>query len=601
MAFGIDTFRSRIDLIGWDLFKSFNGGKTAEGAVIGGEPDFAGRNFIGGDFLWGHAEATDAMTNPNPEHLEKLHQLTSLIAPMQAPQPTRQQVTGPLGNFYGRFDADALCEKISACVNSGELALPQGDLVHVWLSVDPNAPFSADYWAGWADKVNQFPFFTVSGGPRVAQPFRACINCSFAIGISQKLQPDSRVIAAIATAGTNYRGSHTTCYAFWADSAAASPLDWSKFSGATTPLLWRFSHGFHDTGGRVLSDLFDVDAANPTAGIQKATDYMLAVQQWQPNVPNILNYGFITLQQHDGITDAQIKQIQANPFPQLTDLGGHYTLPGRKVTVIGRYLKPNVTKDGGDWIMHREEARRLSDAKFHIFTIWENPNTAAGMEPLKTGARSGIEYFDPAFHAGTEDGAAAFAWCGGTLGQPPQTPVYFCVDFDAADFGDTKPVTTADARQRILNYFTLVKNARDAYANQNPDRYYLIGLYGNGAVNRWCYEQGIVSAFWQSVSPAGSGNRLPGEFPFDPNALPGRPWFHANRWQFNKEAGLESNGWRFVPGADPDVDWGDGGTWSLASPLTREFDMFNQINAIRRAAQHGATFDMWGNLVMPLP
>jgi hypothetical protein len=601
MAFGVDTFRSRIDLIGWDLFKSFNGGKTAEGAVIGGEPDFAGRNFLGGDFLWGHAEATDAMTNPNPEHLERLHLLTSLVAPMQAPQSTRQQVTGPRGHLYGRIDGDALCNKIEACIVSGELNLPHGELVHVWLSVDPGAPFSADYWAGWADQVNHYPFFLASGGPRIVQPFRACINCKFAIGISQKLQPDAQVIAALATSASNYGGSHTTCYAFWADSVATLPLDWSKFSGATMPLLWRFSHDFHDIDGRVLNDLFDVDAANSIPGVQKAADFMLSPQQWQPNVPAILNHGFITLQQHDGLTDDQIKNIKKNSLPELQDLGAHYTIPGGAVTVIGRYLKPNVTVQGGDWKMHREEASRLSDAKFHIFTIWENPNTAAGMEPVKTGARSGIEYFDSAFHAGTEDGKDAFAYCAETLGQPPQTPVYFCVDFDAADPGDTRPVTTDAARQRIKDYFTLVKNARDAYAQGNPDRYYLIGLYGNGAVNRWCYDQGIVSFFWQSVSPAGTGNRLPGEFAWDPDALPGRPWFHANRWQYNKEKGLEAGGWKHVPGADPDVDWGDGGTWSLANPLARELDMLEQMEAIRNAVEHGARFDMFGNLVMPLP
>jgi len=612
MAFGIDTFRSRIDLIAndathWDLFKSFNGGITAEGAIVGGEPDFAGRNFIGGDFLWAHSEATDALNNPNPEHLERLHLLTSLVVPMQAPQrPSRQQATGSQGHFFGRFDADALCNKIAACVVAGELNLPQGGLVHVWLSVDPNASVSAAYWAGWADHVNHFAFFLVAGGgARVAQPFRACINCKFSVGVSQKLEPDAQVVSAITTAANNYRGSQTNCYAFWADTTGTPPamgtppLDWSRFSGATMPLLWRFSQGFRDTNGSVLSNFFDVDAANSTQGVQKATDFMLATQQWQPNVAGFLQNGFISA---SAITDAQVGNIQTHSIPSFGDIGRHYTLPGGSVRAVGRYLKT----PGHGTSMGQAEAQRLSDARLEIFTIWESFNLLAGGEPTKNDPppatqlafKIGIQYFDPQFHTGTEDGTNAFSYCGGTLGQPPQTPIYFCVDFDAADPGDTAPVSTADSQQRIKDYITLVKNARDAYAQANPDRYYLIGLYANGAVNRWCYEQGLVSFFWQSVSAAGSGNRLPGEFNWDPNALPGRPWYHANRWQYNREVNLQGAGWTFVPGADPDVDWGDGGTWSLASPLVREFNM---MNAIRSAVEHGATFDMWGNLVMPIP
>jgi hypothetical protein len=95
--FGVDTFRNHLDLIPWDPFKQINGGTTVNNQVIGGEPDFAGRNFLGGDFIWGHGEATDAITHPSPEDLSTLNLLTSFIAPMQAPIAARQQTIGPFG------------------------------------------------------------------------------------------------------------------------------------------------------------------------------------------------------------------------------------------------------------------------------------------------------------------------------------------------------------------------------------------------------------------------------------------------------------------------------------------------------------------------
>jgi hypothetical protein len=579
MALGIDTFRTHLDLIGWNLFKSLNGGQSTNDQVAGGEPDFAGRNFLGGDFLWGHGEATDALDHPSPEHLETLNLLTPLIAPIQAPQTARQQRMGQFGHLHGRIDGDALCNRLAAGIVAGEFVLPAGGLVHVWLSVDPAVDLSVDYWSGWSDQVNNFAFFLITDTPRVAQPFRACILCSFLPGADGKLRPDPHVTATLLASRSSYPGGNTTCYACWSDAPANPPLDWSLFDGGPKPLLWRFSHGLRNDAGTVINDLFDVDAANPGAGLPKAADSMLVTQRWQPNVPAIANYGFISNQQK-GITDAQITKIQANPFPALTDLKPHYHLPGGRVTEIGRYLKPSVLPKG-DFVMSRDEATRISSAGFHVFTIWENPNALAGREPTD------IAYFDAASHAGTEDGTDAFTYCGDTLGQPSQTPIFFCVDFDAAD--------SADGLTKVNDYFTLVKNARDAYALKNPDRYFLIGVYGNGAVNRSCYEQGIVSVFWQSVSPGGTGNTLPGEFPWSA-PLPLRPFCHANRWQFTKESALEAAGWKFVLGSDPDADWGDGGTWSLASPLVADFETFLQTTI---ALAHGAKFGMWGNLVLP--
>lgn len=616
MAFGIDTLRNRLDLIpgnALDSFKELNGGIVAEGGVVGGDPDFAGRNFLGGDFLWGHAEATNALGvdsntdedngHANPEHPELLSLSTPFIAPMQAPhQPSRQQVSGVRGHVYGRIDAYAICNRLGASISALEFDLPHSNLVYVWLIVDPTMPFSVDYWAGWSDQVNNFAFFTMSGGgPGALQPFRSCIFCSFSAGTNGKLQPEPHVIPALVGSWANYKGSKTTCYALWADVPGNVPLNWSAFDGVTEPLLWRFSQGFRDSTGVVVNDTFNMDAANPIPGGQKASDFMLVTKKWQPSVPTITNYGFIVNQQNPGITQAQIQNIKANPLPQLTDLGAHYTIPSAlpsvAVSVIGRYLKPDAVGPGGvppkgSFVMNRDEAILLSKAKFQVFSIWENPNVHAKREPTSA------PYFDPAFQTGTDDGQDAFKYCGEVLRQPPQTPIFFCVDFDAADPTGTG-LTQPQLRKRIKDYFTLVKQARDAYAQGNPDRYYLIGVYGNGRVNRWCYEQGFVSFFWQSTGPGSTGNTLPGEFNWAPN-VPLRPWYHANRWQFNREASLIAKGWTYTPGqktgADPDVDWGDGGTWNLSNSLVQDFEAV--VQALKGLAA-GATFNMWGNLVLP--
>ncbi len=594
MEYGVDTFQSRLDLITWDSFRAWNGGTSQDGTLTGGEPAFAGRHFLGGDlFRWGHGEATNCMAHPMPESIAQLTLLTPAIAPIQAVMSGRQAVTGALGFAYGSLDADALCRRLLACLDAGEFTLPSGSLVFVWLTVDPNAEFSADYWAGWADTVNSKAWSLQSQGVLLAQlqPFRAAIICSYTAP-DGKLAPDPHVPAALIASGTAYRGSDTKCYATWADAATeahpqqSTPPDWESFGSAYTPIVWRYAQG-GDFGGN-----FSVDAANPGGDMANATDFMLIAQPWQPNVPSLLNFGFIT-DQANGITDTQITTIEQTPIPSFKDTGGHYTLSGGQVCVIGRYLKPNVrdaTHPKGAFAMTRAEASSLSAVpQFGIFTIWEDIDATVGQPTT-------INYFDPAHNMGAQDGKNAFSYCGDTLGQPPHTPVFFTVDFDAAD--PPHPMTAAQAQQWIEGYFTALKQARDTYTTQNPDRPYLIGLYANGETNRWCYRQGIVDMFWQSGSTGSTGNTLPTDgFNWAP-PIPLRPWYHANRWQFNIDKGLKAAGWTVVPGADPDADWGDGGAWTLADPLVQQFEQQRQL---LKGLELGGTFDMFGNLVLPPP
>jgi len=198
-----------------------------------------------------------------------------------------------------------------------------------------------------------------------------------------------------------------------------------------------------------------------------------------------------------------------------------------------------------------------------VFTIWEDINA------LAHGQATRIEYFDPAIHAGTEDGQNAFAYCGGTLRQPPYSAVFFTVDLDPEDDDVLNGLSAADAKDHILQYFQLVKAERDAYAQAHPGRYYLIGAYGKASTLEWCYRDpaGAVSLFWQSAS-TGSSNRFPR-----------RPWCHAHRWQLADQSRLDHT-WGVIRGADPDADWGDGGTWRLNTPLATALEQAEDAGSL---------------------
>jgi hypothetical protein len=576
MLIGVNSFETRLDLIDWNEFRKWNGAKVGlDGKLMGGEPVFAGRNFVAGDFIWAHAEATDTMKNPSPENLPAINVSVPLIAPIQAPIAIHQQARLSRGILSGRIDAYATCLKIYRSVAAGEFAFTSTRQVNVWLAVDPDVFLSAEYWAGWSHTVNTFTAIDAGAIESAAvappaQPFRACVICRYT-KVGGKFRRDPQVAAALSVAAF-IPGLATTCFAFWADApdpdedgVRPNPvLDFNQFDSAELPEIWRFSKSFRDAdGGPAVVDysLDVVREPDPHSFDRTVTVFMLRVQKWQPNVPDIARLGFVVYLDA-GITNQQIADMQAHPYPNLNDISGHFGIAEGGVMAVGRYLK--TPGQGNN--MSRDEVERLSNGGFEIFTVWESFNVLAEGEPTMNDPppavqhtfKVGINYFDPTIHAGTEDGRNAFTYCGDVLRQPPHTPVFFCVDFDAADPHDTAPVSAEDSKKRIRDYLTLVKAERDRYAQTNPGRYYTIGLYSNGGVARWAYDQGIVSSFWQSVSTGSTGN-----------TPPNRPWFHANRWQFNKETGLQPH-WPFVPGADPDADWGDGGTWTLIDPLARE-------------------------------
>ncbi len=543
MDFGIDTLGTHLDLIKWSDFTTWNGGATAV---------FAGRNFIGGNFLWAHAEATDAKTHAHPENPALLNLVgPSLIAPIQGPQKDRQQLIGNRGFLAGAIDAQAICRKVVNGLATGEFSVPAEGTLHLWLAVDATAPFSADYWAGWADRVNQYPGTSVPG-VNAGQPFMAAILCQYTRNAQNVLQPDPHVTAAVAT---KVPGKDTRLFAYWADApdltgVVSNPaIDWTTtFDPATAPSLWRMGPPAAPPPGAVLNTTFSIDAVAPVDPMfPSITSYMLTVNKWQPTIPGVFNMGvsasLVDPPPNDHVTDAQIACLQSTPLPAMSDQGVNFPA-GVNVTFVGRYVE-QVDHHGQTHYVDSAEVLRINNANIAFFSVWQKgaPNTAA--------------YFDPANHPGTADGKEAFFDCGVSLQQPPQTPVFFAIDFDAPD-----PTPPGDARDKdwITTYFTEIAAARDAFAQQHPDLYFLIGAYAVGGALEWLYEQGLVSFFWQTPSPGSTGQQPPN-----------RPWYHANRWQFK---GVDASNpfpgnWNCIGGADPDADWGDGGSWFVTDDLNQ--------------------------------
>lgn len=97
-CYAVDTQTSRLDRILWPAFLAWNGDAG---------PVFAGRNFLGGDFIWVSPEAPTTLATPSPTDPTLLETATDYIAPFQAKDSTRQKVTSDLGRSYGQIDGTA--------------------------------------------------------------------------------------------------------------------------------------------------------------------------------------------------------------------------------------------------------------------------------------------------------------------------------------------------------------------------------------------------------------------------------------------------------------------------------------------------------------
>ncbi|MGB5925219.1 MAG: glycoside hydrolase domain-containing protein, partial [Dehalococcoidia bacterium] len=157
-----------------------------------------------------------------------------------------------------------------------------------------------------------------------------------------------------------------------------------------------------------------------------------------------------------------------------TDVSGAVDcLRSKDILFVGRYFSTYTWKT-----IKREEAQKISAAGMYIVSIWQE-------------SANYPEYFS--YYQGKSDGKNAYEYAA-EIGQSPNTPVYFAVDFDA----------TSGHKQRILDYFRGVKDGYEEYLKEYSVTYE-IGVYGSYWVLYWLKEQGIATYFYQAYAPGWSG------------------------------------------------------------------------------------------------
>jgi|ERR1700722_8887060 len=588
--FGVDTLTSRLDLFNWAAFLQWNGGFA---------PAFAGRNFLGGDFLWVGAEATDTLSRPQPDEPSNVNLQVPMIAPIQGSgsPATRQQKTGDLGTLYGQIDGNAICDRLASALNTGELLLKTSQLVNVYLQVDPSVAFSADYWAGWADTVTKrtVTIKQPSGQSVTLHPFRPCIMCAFTLS-GGTLAIDPHVTAALHSAPTQRPALSSQCWGFWADAADtdtslqmpnAQP-DFTKFAPTPAPVwVWRFAKTLLDaTGNPIVTPALPI-AADETniAGTPNhfGWEYMLDTGKWQPS-SKVVNHGFswgfgLTATNITTISEAQVpEEVRFEPScNSLTHILGDF------MTVLGLYVRPPTATQSMSVTsaMNPTVVSAVRNTTLNLFTVFEQPVGAT----VDT-------YYDSASHHGTTDANNALPYVAETVFQPPHSTVFFAFDWSpsSSQAGQTtEPTTpadlTADDSDRITTYISDVVAAYQNYLTTHPNRPYRIGFYGSGVELRVAYGTGGISGFWQSASACRASN-----------APPNWPWPHATRWQPFPSPPFQPN-IGGLTGEDLDYDWGDGGDWF---PFTQFNVALTQIETNTTPALFTAAQRVFGYLIIPL-
>lgn len=142
---------------------------------------------------------------------------------------------------------------------------------------------------------------------------------------------------------------------------------------------------------------------------------------------------------------------------------------------VGRYLSKFSWK-----VIAKAEADALRQAGLAIVLVYEDGPTAD-------------TYFS--FGRGQTDGARA-AQQANALGAPPDTTIYFGVDYDASD---------DDIDGVITQYFQGVASSlRNFAAANNPQ--YRVGAYGSGATCGAISAAGLASMGWLACSPGWRGH-----------------------------------------------------------------------------------------------
>jgi Domain of unknown function (DUF1906) len=147
-----------------------------------------------------------------------------------------------------------------------------------------------------------------------------------------------------------------------------------------------------------------------------------------------------------------------------------------KVDFVARYYSNNTAKN-----LSVSEAKLLSASGVKLVAVWE----AQGDKLASFSHQCGVDDSTRAYRLAT------------TVGQPGGTPIYFAVDFDAAQ---------SAVAGAIHDYFQGVADGFAAISRNNSA--YLIGVYGSGLVCSWLKGRNLVTHTWlsQSMGWAGSKN-----------------------------------------------------------------------------------------------
>ncbi|MBS0643104.1 MAG: DUF1906 domain-containing protein [Acetobacteraceae bacterium] len=145
------------------------------------------------------------------------------------------------------------------------------------------------------------------------------------------------------------------------------------------------------------------------------------------------------------------------------------------VEFVARYYSHNHAKN-----ISPGEAKLLSGAGIEIVAVWESAGNHAS-------------FFTRA--QGVDDATSAHNQAMG-IGQPPGTPIYFAVDFDAS---------VAELNGGIIPYFQGVAAGLTTIGHGAPA--YAIGVYGSGLVCGRLSSLGLVTHTWLSMSSGWAGSK----------------------------------------------------------------------------------------------
>jgi hypothetical protein len=343
----------------------------------------------------------------------------------------------------------------------------------------------------------------VDGSDVVIEGFEiiSCIDYKLKIKTPQIVGTHSIVVTATVANGKGSDSTEIKIYTIGSVSLTVGGNRLKQYeNSADTPIYYRGDSNIYPT--------FDMDVEVNGATLSEIKNYIEVLV-------NINDYGEV----RDAISIKAIYDpVTLKYKASWRNIPDNYPVGKYNVTAEVRYLKnagvdtaTNVSnaldclKSKGIFFVSRyfavantwkaltkDEALKISDASMCIVSIWQE-------------VANRPEYFS--YAQGKNDGKNAFVYAV-NIGQTPNTPVYFAVDFDV----------TPPYKQRILDYFEGVRDGYEEYLSERrqdglPEIHYKIGVYGSYDVLDWCKKQGIATYFFQAYGPGWSYGRNSNPWP----------------------------------------------------------------------------------------